>query len=655
MPENLTRKIIQAHLAEGKMEAGSEVALRMDQALLQDATGTLAWLEFEQMGVEGVKIRQATQYVDHNMLQTGFENPDDHLFLQGMCAKYGAVLSKPGNGISHWAHAEAYDIPGETMLGCDSHTPHAGAVGMLAIGAGGLEVAAAMAGEPYRVTMPKVVNVKLTGVFPEWVSAKDLILELLRRFDVKWGKNKVLEFTGSALGDLTVPERGTICNMCTELGATGGLFPSDEQTRKWMKSQHREKDFKPLEADKGAAYDETVEVDLGSLEPLIAQPGSPDDVVPVREIAGTEVFQVAVGSSVNSSFRDLTVVADILDERKVHPNISMAVSPGSRGVLILFMVSGGMTKLIKAGVRELEVACGPCIGMGFAPPTRAPSVRTFNRNFPGRSGTENDLVYLCSPETAAAAALKGALVDPRDLAKELGIKWRAIAEPSQYPNDRSGYVWPPAPAERAKVQIRRGPNIKPYELPPLLPDSLEGEVLIKLGDNISTDGIMPAGARVLPLRSNIPAIAEHVFEYVDPTFPTRAKAKGGGFIVAGDNYGQGSSREHAAAAPAYLGVRLVIAKGFARIHGDNLVNFGIPPLTFEDPAFYDKVDQGDRLRVSGIHAALKAGKPLVVENLTKGSKLNALPKLTQRQREILLIGGAVRWLKARRPQATAAR
>ncbi len=655
MSENLTRKILRGHLASGTLEPGGEVALKVDQALLQDATGTLAWLEFEQMGEDAVRTRQATQYIDHNMLQTGFENPDDHLFLQGMCAKYGAVLSKPGNGISHWAHAEAYDIPGETMLGCDSHTPHAGAVGMLAIGAGGLEVAAAMAGEPYSVTAPKVVKVELSGSFPPWVSAKDVILELLRRFDVKWGKNKVLEFTGPSVARLTVPERGTICNMCTELGATAGIFPSDEQTKRWMRSQHREQDFKPLGADAGAAYDEIVEVDLGRLEPLIAKPGSPDDVVPVREVAGTEVFQVAVGSSVNSSFRDLTVVAEMLDGRKVHPSVSMAVSPGSRNVLLLFMVSGGMTKLIQAGVRELEVACGPCIGMGFAPPTKAPSVRTFNRNFPGRSGTEGDLVYLCSPETAAATALKGKIADPRDVAKELGIVWHAIEEPAQYPNDRSGYVWPAkAAAERVRVQVRRGPNIKPYELPPMLPDSLEGEVLIKLGDNISTDGIMPAGARILPLRSNIPAIAEHVFEYVDSTFPARAKAKGGGFIVAGDNYGQGSSREHAAAAPAHLGVRLVIAKGFARIHGDNLVNFGIPALTFEDPKAYDGVAQGDRLRVSGIHAALKAGRPLVVEIVGKGAKLTAAPKLTARQREILLAGGAVRWLKGRRPHAAPA-
>jgi aconitate hydratase len=649
MAENLTRKIIGAHLADGALEAGSEVALRMDQALLQDATGTLAWLEFEQIGLDAVQVRQATQYIDHNMLQTGFENADDHLFLQGMCARYGAVLSRPGNGISHWAHAEAFDVPGETMLGCDSHTPHAGCCGMLAIGAGGLEVAAAMAGEPYRVKMPQVVNVHLTGQFKPWVSAKDVILELLRRFDVKWGKNKVLEFTGPGLKELTVPSRGTIANMCTELGATAGIFPADGVTRAWMASQHRPADFRPMAADKGAHYDETVEVDLGEVEPLIACPSSPDNVKPVSEVAGTEVRQVAVGSSVNSSFRDLTVVADMLDGRQVADGVTMAVSPGSRNVLLLFMMSGGMTKLIRAGVRELEVACGPCIGMGFAPPTGGVSVRTFNRNFPGRSGTEDDLVYLCSPETAAATAIGGVIADPRQVAKELAIPWRPIEEPTEYPKDRTGYVHPSKDmATRARVVVARGPNIKPYELPRPLEDGFEAAVLIKLGDNISTDGIMPAGARVLPLRSNIPAIAEHVFEYVDPTFPGRARAAGGGVIVAGDNYGQGSSREHAAAAPAHLGVKAVIAKGFARIHGDNLVNFGILPLTFEDASAPERVERGDTLRVRGLIAALEGGTPVMVENRTKGDTFEVAARITARQRQVLLAGGAVRWLKARR-------
>ncbi|HEX9708566.1 MAG TPA: aconitate hydratase [Candidatus Thermoplasmatota archaeon] len=652
MASNLTRKVIGAHLAEGAMDAGAEIALRMDQALLQDATGTLAWLEFEQIGLDAVQVRQATQYIDHNMLQTGFENADDHLFLQGMCARYGAVLSRPGNGISHWAHAEAFDVPGETMVGCDSHTPHAGCCGMLAIGAGGLEVAAAMAGEPYRVAMPHVVEVRLTGAFRPWVSAKDVILELLRRFDVKWGKNKVLEFTGPGLRELTVPSRGTIANMCTELGATAGIFPADEVTRAWMASQHRPGDFRPMAADPAAPYDETVEVDLGEVEPLIACPSSPDNVKPVAEVAGTEVRQVAVGSSVNSSFRDLTVVADMLDGRRVADGVTMAVSPGSRNVLLLFMVSGGMTKMVRAGVRELEVACGPCIGMGFAPPTGGVSVRTFNRNFPGRSGTEDDLVYLCSPETAAATAIRGAIADPREVAKELGIAWRAIEEPAEYPKDRSGYLHPPAgAAARGQVAVPRGPNIKPYELPQPLADGLDAPVLIKLGDNISTDGIMPAGARVLPLRSNIPAISEHVFEYIDASFPRRAREAGVSVIVGGENYGQGSSREHAAAAPAHLGVRLVVAKGFARIHGDNLVNFGIPPLTFDDPAAYGGVEAGDTLRVRGLLAALEKATPVMVENKTKGTTFEASARVSARQREVLLAGGAVRWLKGRRVAA----
>src|SRR5207249_3578554 len=510
MGETLTHKLIRSHLAEGAMHPGDEIAIRMDQALLQDATGTLAWLEFEQMGQDGVAIRQATQYVDHNILQTGYENADDHRFLRSVCQRYGALFSGPGNGISHWAHMERFDMPGETMLGCDSHTPHAGACGMLAIGAGGFEVASAMAGEPYRLTMPEVVDIKLTGKFKPWVSAKDVILELLHRFNVKWAKNKVLEYTGPGLKELTVPSRGTIANMGTELGATASVFPTDGMTKQFLTAQARGKDFKPLAADDDAPYDDTVEVDLGKLEPLIACPSSPDNVKPVREVAGTDVAQVAVGSSVNSSFRDLSIVAHALDGKHVASGISMAVSPGSRQTLLLMLMSGLMTKLIKAGVRELEVACGPCIGMGFAPPTRGPSVRTFNRTFEGRSGTPDDLVYLCSPETAAATAI---------------------------------------------------------------------------------------GGKIAPLRSNIPAIAEHVFEYVDPTFPARAKKAGGGFIVAGDNYGQGSSREHAAVAPMFLGVHLVLAKSFARIHLDNLVNSGIPPVTFADPKEYDAIEQGDRLRV----------------------------------------------------------
>ena len=641
MGETLTHKLIRSHLADGAMNPGDEIALGMDQALLQDATGTLAWLEFEQMGQGAVAIRQATQYVDHNILQTGYENADDHRFLRSVCERYGAIFSGPGNGISHWAHMERFDMPGETMLGCDSHTPHAGACGMLAIGAGGFEVANAMAGEPYRLTMPEVVQVNLTGKFKPWVSAKDVILELLNRFDVKWAKNKVLEYAGPALKELTVPSRGTIANMGTELGATGSVFPADGLTKQFLTAQARGKDFKSLVADEDAHYDDTVDIDLGTLEPLIACPSSPDNVKPVSEVAGTEVAQVAVGSSVNSSFRDLGVVAHALDGKHVAPGIAMAVSPGSRQTLLLMLTSGLMTKLIKAGVRELEVACGPCIGMGFAPPTKGASVRTFNRNFEGRSGTADDLVYLCSPETAAATAVHGVITDPRELGK-----YPALKEPTKYPVDTSGFEWPPK--DRSAVQVVRGPNIAPLPVAAPPKDTIEGEVLLRLGDNISTDHIMPAGAKILPLRSNIPAIAEHVFEYVDPTFPERAKKAGGGFIVAGENYGQGSSREHAAVAPMFLGVHLVLAKGFARIHMDNLVNSGIPPVTFADPKGYNEIQQGDRLRITNLLAAIRGRGDAVVENLTRGTKTAVRVELRPYQREVLLAGGGIRYAQSRR-------
>lgn len=640
MGEPLTHKLIRTHLAEGKMQTHEEIALKMDQALLQDATGTLAWLEFEQMGRDSVTIRQATQYIDHNILQTGYENADDHRFLRSACQRYGAVFSGPGNGISHWAHMETFDVPGETMLGCDSHTPHAGACGMLAIGAGGFEVANVMAGEPYRITMPEVVNVRLTGKFKPWVSAKDVILELLNRFDVKWGRDKVLEYTGPGLKELTVPSRGTIANMGTELGATASVFPSDLLTKQFLAGQGRAKDFRTLSPDSDARYDDTVDVDLGGLEPLIACPSSPDNVKPVSEVAGTEVAQVAVGSSVNSSFRDLSIVAHALDRKHIAPGISVAVSPGSRQTLLLMLTSGLMTKLIKAGVRELEVACGPCIGMGFAPPTGGPSVRTFNRNFEGRSGTPDDLVYLCSPETAAATALQGKITDPRDLGRLPQLK-----EPTKYPVDTSGFEWPSK--DRRSVQIVRGPNIKPLPVANSPKDTMEGEVLIRLGDNISTDHIMPAGARVLPLRSNIPAIAEHVFEYVDPTFPTRAKKAGGGFIVAGENYGQGSSREHAAVAPMFLGIHLVLAKSFARIHLDNLVNSGIPPVTFADPKAHDTIQQGDRLRIGNVHAAIRGRGQATAENVTRGARFALRVDLRPHQREVLVAGGGIRYAQSR--------
>lgn len=623
------------------MVPGEEIALTMDQALLQDATGTLAWLEFEQMGVDAVRVKQATQYVDHNVLQTGFENPDDHLFLQGMAARYGAVYSRAGNGISHWAHMERFDMPGQTMLGCDSHTCQAGGVGMLGIGAGGFEVAAVMAGEPYRLRMPQVVRVDLRGEMPPWCSAKDVILEMLGRFGEKWGKEKVVEYGGPGIKQFSVPERGTIANMGAELGATGSLFPSDGATERFLKGQKRAGDFRRLAADEKAEYDDRVEVDLSELEPLIACPSSPGNVKPVSEVAGTEVTQVAVGSSVNSSFRDLSMVAEILDGKRVHPGLSMAVSPGSRQVLIACLIHGVMTKLIKAGVRELEVACGPCIGMGFAPPTKGASVRTFNRNFQGRSGTSDDKVYLCSPETAAATALKGVITDPRDLGKP-----PKVAELASYPIDDSGYVWPPK--DRRKVSVYRGPNIGTVPIPGDLPDTIEGEVLIKLEDGVSTDHILPGGAEVLPLRSNIAAISEHTFEYVDRDFVARAKAKGGGVIIGGDNYGQGSSREHAAAAPMHLGVKLVIAKSFARMHRDNLVNFGLPPLMFKEGKAYEAVMQGDRIRVSGLREGLRKGVPVTARNLTKGTSFQLTYDLSSRQREILIEGGAIHYLREKR-------
>jgi predicted aconitate hydratase len=641
MSANLAQKLIRSHLAEGRMQPGEEVALRMDQALLQDATGTVAWLEFEQVGPPRVSVRQATQYVDHNVLQTGFENPDDHLFLEGMAAKYGAVFSPAGNGISHWCHMERFDRPGESMLGADSHTCHAGSLGMLAIGAGGFEVASVMAGEPYRLRMPQVLEVRLTGQLPPWSSAKDVILEVLRRLTVRGGLEKVLEYTGPGLKTLSVPQRGTIANMGQETGATTSVFPSDEQARRWLLSQQREAHWKELKADEGAAYDDRIDIDLSTVEPLIAKPSSPDSVVPVREVAGTEARQVAVGSSVNSSFHDLMTVAALLEGHSVHPRVSMAVSPGSRQSLLTFMMAGGMTKLIAAGVRELEVACGPCIGMGFAPPTHGVSVRTFNRNFPGRSGTAEDLVYLCSPEVAAATALRGVITDPRDL----GRGAPRFEEPERFPVDDSRFIRPPA--QGTTVPAVRGPNIQPLPMPKPFSVHLQGEVLIKTRDKISTDDILPAGARILPLRSNIPALSEHVFEYVDSGFVVRAKAASGdAFIVGGENYGQGSSREHAAICPMFLGVRAVVAKSFARIHKDNLVNWGILPIVFRDLADYTWVRMGDLLRIEDVTQAVERGD-LEVANLSQGRKFAARADLTARQRAILRAGGGLRMLRSR--------
>jgi len=638
MGKNLTQKILAEHLVEGKLEPGKEIGIRVDQTLIQDATGTMVWQQFHSFGIARVRVPLCVTYVDHNVLQTDHRNPDDHLFLQTMSAKYGAIFSRPGNGISHFCHLERFDVPGQTMIGSDSHTCSGGAMGMIAVGTGGAEVAAAMAGEPFYVPCPKVVRVNLVGKLPPWVSAKDVILELLRRLTVKGGIGKVMEFVGSALQSLTVYERETICNMTVELGATTGLFPSDELTRRFLRAQKREKDWKPLAADPGAKYDEEIEVDLGKVEPLIAKPSSPDKVVPVSEVAGTPVRQVCVGSSVNSSYRDMAVVGAILRGRHIAPNLHMTLSPGSRQILINTLKHGYYADYILAGVQDRGVACGPCIGMGAAPPSGGNSVRTFNRNFKGRSGTEDDYVWLCSPETAAATAIKGVITDPRTMGDPPKVE-----EPDEYILYTQDFL-PPAP-NGDKVELYFGPNIVPP--PPVKPlaESLSGRVLLKLGDNISTDHILPGGNDVLPLRSNIPAISEYTFRFVDPTFPERAKEAGGGFVVGGDNWGQGSSREHAVIAPMYLGVKAILAKSYARIHESNLVNFGIVPLRFLNPADYDSIEQGDELEMPDVRAAIKEGRPVLVRNRTKKIEYKLAPKLSPRQVEMLLAGGLTNYLK----------
>jgi aconitate hydratase len=640
MDETLTHKIIREHLADGEMRVGTEIGIRIDQTLVQDATGTMVWMQFEEFGVPRVKSQTSVTYVDHNILQTSYENADDHLFLQTMAEKYGATFSRAGNGISHFAHLERFDLPGETLLGSDSHTCTAGAMGMLAIGAGGAEVAAAMAGEPFYVTMPKVVKVNLIGEFQPWVSAKDVILELLRRLTVKGGVNKVMEYVGPAAARMTVYERATICNMTQELGATSGIFASDEMTRRFLKAQKREHTWRPLASDAYAKYDEEITIDLSKLEPLIAKPGSPDNVVPVREVEGTEARQVAVGSSVNSSYRDLMVVARSLKGKHVAPGLHMTLSPGSRQILINIMNTGAFKDLMEAGVRALEVACGPCIGMGAAPPSFGNSVRTFNRNFKGRSGTEDDRVWLCSPETAVATAIYGKITDPRKLGEPPKVN-----EPEEYELYTADFLTPSKSGE--KVEVLRGPNIVPPPPAQPVPEKVEGEVLLILGDNISTDHILPGGNNVLPLRSNIPKISEHTFEYVDKTFPRRAKEKGGGFVIGGENWGQGSSREHAAIAPMYLGVKVIIAKSFARIHESNLVNFGIPPLIFVNADDHSKIQQGDKLLIEGLRAALEQGKEIIVKNSSRNETYKLTHALSKRKVEMLLSGGLTKYLKGK--------
>ncbi|MHB0912971.1 MAG: aconitate hydratase [Armatimonadota bacterium] len=632
MGKNITQKILENHLVDGRL--GGEIGIRIDQTLTQDATGTMAYLQFEAMGVPKVRTELSVSYVDHNTLQTGFENADDHRFLQSIAAKHGIYFSRPGNGICHQVHLERFGVPGKTLLGSDSHTPTGGGLGMLAIGAGGLDVAVAMAGGPFYLTTPKVVLVKLTGKLGPWVSAKDVILELLRRLSVKGGVGKVMEYGGEGVASLTVPERATITNMGAELGATTSVFPSDEETRKFLAAEGRESVWSRLEADPDAEYDEVVEIDLSALEPMVAQPHQPDRVVKVKEVKGMKVDQVLVGSCTNSSYRDLMTLAGALKGKKVHPEVSAGVAPGSRQVLEMLARNGALGDLIASGVRILEATCGPCIGMGQSPCTEGVSVRTFNRNFEGRSGTPSGKIFLASPEVAAAAMLTGKLTDPRSLGEAVKVEL-----PEKYLLD-DGMIVPPSDAP---VTIVRGPNIKPLPIREELPENLSGKVLLKVEDNITTDHIMPAGAKILPLRSNIPAISEHVFSGVDPTFASRAKAAGGGFVVGGENYGQGSSREHAALAPMYLGVKAVIVKSFARIHRANLVNFGILPLTFVDPADYDRIDLADELVIEGIRDELASSPTLTVS--TKGGSFAVRHDLTPRQIAIILAGGMLNYTK----------
>jgi len=638
MALNLTQKIFKNHLVSGELVAGKEVAIKIDQTLTQDATGTMAYLQFEALGLDRVKTELSVSYVDHNMLQTGFENADDHRYLQTVAARYGIVFSRPGNGICHQVHLERFGKPGKTLLGSDSHTPTNGGLGMIAIGAGGLDVALAMGGEPFYTSMPKVVLVKLTGKLQPFVSAKDVILELLRRLTVKGGVGRIFEYGGEGVKSLSVPERSTITNMGAELGATTSIFPSDEQTKMYLKAQGREKDYAPFEADPGASYDEVVEIDLNTLEPLIAQPHSPDNVVKVREIKGIPVSQVAIGSCTNSSYKDLLSIASIMKGKTVHPSVSLGFSPGSRQTLEMISQNGVLGDMITSGARLLESACGPCIGMGFAPPSGGVSVRTFNRNFEGRSGTKDAKVYLASPEVAAACAITGVITDPRDL----GIAAPNIELPEKYVLDDRMMIFPPADGHG--TEVLRGPNIKPLPTRDRISEKVSGTVLLKVGDNITTDHIMPAGAKVLPLRSNVPAISQYVFESVDPTFPKRAKEAGGGFIVGGSNYGQGSSREHAALAPMYLGIKAVIVKGFARIHLANLINFGILPLTFVNEGDYDKIDRDDQLEFST--GGLDQGQ-LVLKNLTKKIDIPVKHSLTARDLEIVRAGGTLAYVKTR--------
>jgi aconitate hydratase len=637
MGKSVAHKLIESHLICGSMQPGEEIGIKADQTLTQDATGTMVMLELEAMGLDKVKTELSAQYVDHNVLQTDFKNADDHLFLQSACQKFGIWYSRAGNGVSHPVHMERFGIPGKTLIGSDSHTPAAGSMGMLAIGAGGLEVALCMAGSPFYFKMPKIWRVHLTGKLPDWVSAKDVILEMLRRHGVKGGVGWIIEYDGPGLSCLSAMDRHVIANMGAELGATTTVFPSDEAVRAFLAGQGREQDWKEIKADPDASYDEEEEIHLSELEPLIACPSSPGNVVPVREAAGKEVFQILIGSSANPGFRDFAIAAAIVDGKQVHERVSFDINPTSRQILENLTVSGYLERLIRAGGRIHQAGCNGCIGMGQAPATNKISLRTVPRNFPGRSGTKEDLVYLCSPETAAASALTGVITDPRDL----GIPYPHVQEPVSLVINQNMVLAPPS--DGRAIELIKGPNIKPLPVFEPLPNEIEGPVLLKVGNDISTDEILPAGAKVLPFRSNIPEISKFVFSQIDDSYYSRALPyqQQGHFVVGGLNYGQGSSREHAVIAPRFLGLQAVIAKSFARIHWQNLINYGILPLTFADRNDYAKIDQEDVLSLSGIREALQEGDQLEIKNITKGESYLVSHHMTERQLNILLAGGII--------------
>ena len=638
---NLTQKVLAAHLVSGSLTPGEEISIRIDQTLTQDSTGTMAYLQFEAMGISRVRTMRSVAYIDHNTLQTGFENADDHRYIQTVAKKHGIYCSKPGNGICHQVHLERFSIPGQTLLGSDSHTPTCGGIGMLAIGAGGLDVAVAMGGGAYFLTCPKVVNVELKGKLQPFVAAKDIILEVLRRLTVKGGVGKVMEYTGEGVKTLSVPERATIANMGAELGATTSIFPSDEVTQAFLKAQGREADFAPLAPDSGAAYDETLTIDLSTLVPLAAKPHMPDNVASIEEIGPIRVDQVCIGSCTNSSYLDMMRVAAILKGKTVHPDVSLVIAPGSKQVLNMLAKNGALADMIAAGARILECACGPCIGMGQSPSSNAVSVRTNNRNFYARSGTQSANVYLASCEMAAATALTGVLTDPRSLEMDMGI-----AMPEMFMLNDNLILPPVEPGREDTVDVVRGPNIHPFPVNTAMPDSVFGQVLLKMEDNITTDHIMPSNAKLLPYRSNIPHLSGFCLTPVDETFPERAKAAGGGFLVAGQNYGQGSSREHAALVPLYLKIKGVIAKSFARIHRDNLINNGILPLTFINPEDYGRLGKGDALKIEDARSQIERGDgTITLINEMTGAVIQLALQITPRQRQMLLAGGLLNFTR----------